>query len=151
MELGKVVELVDTTWPREAELADMQETIAALNASFRTRKISNDRYFEQISFFEAQEKELLAEQRKHLAAVTAARARPANIRREWKDYPLSQRKAIVEDYIHAVIINKARHKGSRFDPELIDIRWKGDDANAEPDIAPDVEADAEPAPMAEAA
>lgn len=128
LELGRAAAQVDTTWPKEEELSFTQGQIAELTARYRKREITPDRYFADLRFFEEQERELLADRKKHLSVVTAVRARPANIRAEWKDYPLSRQRAIVEDYINAVIVLKARYKGSRFDPDLIVIEWREGDA-----------------------
>lgn len=125
MELSQAAARVDTTWPKENELADTQERIAALNAGYKERKISTDRYFDLLRHFEDQERELLAERKKHVSTVAVVKARPANIRAEWDSYPLSRQRAIVEDYINAVVVKKARYKGSRFDPDLIVVEWKG--------------------------
>ncbi|CAO5247085.1 recombinase family protein [Frankia sp. AgKG'84/4] len=125
-ELSQAVALVDTAWTKQGDLTYVQEQIAELRARYRKREITPDRYFDDLRFFEEEERTLFAEQKRHTAVVAAAKARPANIRREWKSYPLSRKRAIAEDYLNAVIIERARYKGARFDPDLIDMQWKGD-------------------------
>ncbi|EIV94706.1 recombinase family protein [Frankia sp. QA3] len=139
MELSQAVAVVDTTWSRETELADTEKEIAELTARFKAKTISSGRYYDLLAHLEGQERELLAERRKHTAAVRATKARPANVRAEWNSdgCPLSWKRAIIEDYIHAVVVNKARYKGARFDPDLLDITWKGE---ADADVAPEAEA-----------
>jgi len=125
LELTETATRVETEWARAAELADVQERISALNQHYRARTISSDRYFAQLQHFETEERELLGERRAHAAQAQAVRDQPANIRAEWDTYPLSRRRAIIEDSVHAIIVKKARYKGSRFDPDLIVIEWKG--------------------------
>jgi len=124
LELADAPAAVEEAWPREAELADVQERIEELNGAYRAKMISGDRYFPQIKHFEGEERRLLASRARHVARVETVKATPANIRAEWSGYTLPHRRAILEDYLHAVIVNKCPRKGSRFDPDLLDPQWK---------------------------
>lgn len=111
-------------WAGAAELADVRERIDELNRHYRSREISGDRYFPQVKHFEDEERRLLADQARHRARAQAVRAAPADIRAGWAGYTLPHRRAIVEDYLHAVIVHKAPHKGAPFDPDLLELVWK---------------------------
>jgi hypothetical protein len=75
---------------------------------------------------EARERQLTTERGRHQAVVEAARNRPADIRAEWPDYPLSRKRSIIEDELHAIIVHKAVRRGAPFDPDLLEPVWKTD-------------------------
>jgi site-specific DNA recombinase len=124
LELGQAVPDVDEVWPDEAELSDTRTRIEELNAAYRAKLISGDRYFPQIKHFEDAERRLLADRAAHRSRISAVRAAPANIRAEWEDYTLPHQRAIIDDYLHAVIVHKSPRKGARFDPDLLEPVWK---------------------------
>ncbi|MBL7548655.1 recombinase family protein [Frankia sp. AgB1.9] len=124
LELADAPPAVDEAWPKEAELADVRTRIEELNAAYRAKQISGDRYFPQIKHFEDEERGLLANRARHTARVETVKAAPANIRAEWDSYTLPHRRAIIEDYLHAVIVAKSPRRGAPFDPDLLDPQWK---------------------------
>jgi site-specific DNA recombinase len=120
---GAVAEL--PPWDRQADYDRVTADIAELTAAWKAqpKRISSARYFALLPDLEAAEKRLLADRARHAAAVEAAKARPANIRTEWPDYPLARQRAIVEEHLSAVVIHKAARKGARFDPDLLELVW----------------------------
>jgi len=127
LELAEATEHVGP-WEKEAELADVIADIADLTEAWKARpkRISSARYFAMLPELEARERQLTAERGRHQAAAQAARNRPADIRAEWPDYPLSRKRSIIEDELHAVIVHKATRKGAPFDPDLLEPVWKTD-------------------------
>jgi len=124
LELRDALPAIDEVWPQEGELADVQDRIEELNAAYRAKEISGDRYFPQIKHFEAEERRLSASRARHQSRVETVKAAPANIRAEWSGYTLPHQRAILEDYLHAVIIAKSPRRGAPFDPDLLDPQWK---------------------------
>lgn len=124
LELGAAVPQVDEAWPKEAELTDTRQRLEELNAAYRAKAISGPRYFPQVKHFEDEERRLLAEKARYSAQVQTVRAAPANIRAEWKGYTLPHQRAIVDDYLHAVIVHKSPRRGAPFDPDLLEPVWK---------------------------
>jgi hypothetical protein len=115
-------------WPGEAELAELTADIAELTAAWKAtpKRISSARYFALLPDLEATERRLLAERGKYGLAAQAARHRPANIRAEWPDYPLSRKRSLIEGELRAVIVHKAARRGAPFDPERLELVWHTD-------------------------
>jgi hypothetical protein len=59
-------------------------------------------------------------------AAEVARHRPANIRAEWPDYPLSRKRSVIEGELRAVIVHKAARRGAPFDPQRLELVWNTD-------------------------
>jgi site-specific DNA recombinase len=126
-ELAQATEQVGP-WPKEAELAEVSADIAELTAAWRAspKRISSARYFALLPELEATERRLLAERGKYGLAAQAARHRPADIRAEWSDYPLSRKRSLIEGELRAVIVHKAARRGAPFDPERLELVWNTD-------------------------
>jgi site-specific DNA recombinase len=104
--------------------ADIAELTAAWKAT--PKRISSARYFALLPDLEAAERRLLAERGKHGLAAEVALHRPADIRGEWPDYPLSRKRSIIEGELRAVIVYKATRRGAPFDPDRLELVWKTD-------------------------
>jgi DNA invertase Pin-like site-specific DNA recombinase len=127
LELAQATEQVGP-WPGEAALAEVSADIAELTAAWKAtpKRISSARYFALLPDLEAAERRLLAERCKHGLAAEVALHRPADIRGEWPDYPLSRKRSIIEGELRAVIVYKATRRGAPFDPDRLELVWKTD-------------------------
>lgn len=123
LELADAVSEV-SPWPRDQELADVTQTITEWTAGFKAKQLSAARYFAELPAMEAAERELIADRSRHRTAQAAASARPADIRAEWADYTLSQRRARIEDAVHAVIVHPAGRGRHAYNPDLLEPIWK---------------------------
>lgn len=113
-------------WPREKELADLTNVIAEWTAGFNAKQLSAARYFAELPAMEAAERDLIADRSRHRSAQAAASARPADIRNEWTDYTLGQRRARIEGMVHAIIVHPAGRGRHTYNPDLLEIVWKSD-------------------------
>jgi site-specific DNA recombinase len=112
-------------WPQAAELEQLRQDMRELTAAWRARQISGSHYFAQFGEVEA-EHDLLAQERDRWLAVThAAAGRPVTITVEqWDGYTLAQRRAYVEDVLHAVIVHPAQPGWDGFDPNRLEPIWR---------------------------
>ena len=83
------------------------------------------RYFALLPELEAEEKALQTDRQEWSAGQLVAASRPLSIRADWESYPLPQRRALIEEALAAVIIN--RPTGRRgWSADRIEPVWRED-------------------------
>ena len=110
-------------WAQEAELAEVREDLRELSAARKERRISANRYFAMLPELEQQERELLADRERWLAKTATAGTSLATIRTDWDDYPLTQKRAYIEEALAAVLVFPANGRRG-FSPERIELVWR---------------------------
>lgn len=88
--------------------------------------ISAAKYFAILAELEFEEAELIAQRRAWLARNQAKKSRPANMRAEWVDYSLSQKRAYIEDVLLAVVVKPANGRTGQYEDRLDPI-WRPED------------------------
>jgi site-specific DNA recombinase len=112
-------------WDRAGELTETRESIAALNQRWRAvpRQVSPSNYFPSMDVFEERERELVAAHDTYLARVAQVTSRPANVRAEWDDYTLPQQRALIQEHLIAVIVQRSGKGRRPFNPDLLEPVW----------------------------
>ncbi|TDQ05909.1 recombinase family protein [Labedaea rhizosphaerae] len=111
-------------WPQQAELAEVQDDLRELSTARKERRISAQRYFAMLPDLEQQEHALLADRERWLAQTTAATTTHATIRQDWDDYPLAQKRALIEEALTAVVVYPANGRRG-FHPDRVELIWRG--------------------------
>ncbi|MCU1416802.1 MAG: hypothetical protein JWP32_976 [Schumannella sp.] len=114
-----------------ARLADVEESIARLMASFTARELSAEVVFPAVAQLE-EDRDQLRTQRKRLETAEAALDVSNVDQREWDLMGVDQRRAVIETLLAAVLVRPATRRGNQFDPDRIEFVWH--DAT-EPDSA----------------
>lgn len=105
------------------EIAATQERVIALRDGFTNGTVTQETFFAVLPSLEARLKTLRAEQSKQ--HHNRHRSTPAETAlKEWPDATLSRKRAILGDYLHAIIVHPARRQGGRFDHNAIEPIWK---------------------------
>jgi site-specific DNA recombinase len=98
----------EQAWDGEQRLAEVSQSIRDMTASWRSPGgMSPARYFALLPEVEAEERELKAAREAWLARMHAVNTRPTNIRAEWNDYLLPEKRAHIEEALVTVLINPA--------------------------------------------
>lgn len=104
-------------WAREAELKDLKEQIAELQALWEAKKVRAASYVTTLDDLNARKNELLAER-----AVSVVPAGVRSISDEllaggWENLSIERQRIIIRKVLRAVLIHPAKSRGGRFDPE----------------------------------
>lgn len=105
-----------------ARLAEVEESITKLMASFTARELSAEVVFPAVAQLEDERDQLRAQRRR----VEAAGAAPdfTNVdRAAWDEMTVDQRRAVVETLLSAVLVRPATRRGNQFDPERVEFVW----------------------------
>lgn len=113
-------------WTGSGELDAVSARITDLTAAWKAGQVSSARYFAMLPELEADQRHLVADRGAHRAAAEVVRTRPAAVRAEWEDYPLTRRRQIIDDTLAAIIVHKAPRRGAPFDPDLLEPIWRTD-------------------------
>ena len=107
-------------WPKAQELADLQARIEESQRHYEKGMISAQRHFSSLARMEADEAELLREQRRYEGRQQARKHAVANLAEEWDkpDFTMEQKQAAIAQTLEAIII-KPIGKGKRFHPDQI--------------------------------
>jgi site-specific DNA recombinase len=121
---GASAQAADVPWPQQSELDRVREDMTAITGQWRTRRpdgtrnLSDARYFPQMAAMEDEERALLADRKRYLAAATTGKqARP--VRALWDGYTLPQKRAFIEQVLVAVMVNPAIPSGGRLLDETV--------------------------------
>ncbi|GAA3849088.1 recombinase family protein [Streptomyces sedi] len=110
-------------WDGEERLARLVAKRSRLSEEWQNDAISDDVYFPGVKKIEAQLKELRAE--RHRRQAMAARAgETEDVRKRWKGLHVSQRRALIFEALHAVIVHPAGKGRKPFNPDLLVPVWK---------------------------
>lgn len=112
-------------WPREAELAQVQQNLKDLTDAWRARppQISGSRYFALLAELEPEEQALLAEREAWLASQYATDMPVGDLRERWPGLTLAEKRAYIEQALTAVLVAPANHK-TRWNPDRLQLIWR---------------------------
>ncbi|WP_207945199.1 recombinase family protein [Actinomadura rubrisoli] len=122
-------------WPGEEDLKAVEDQIKELREQWRTRKISNALFFEEIPALESEQTRLRAERERYALTAQRAAADMTDIRRRWYSeddedrLDISQKRAYIREALHAVIIHpvgKGNGSRTKFNPDLLEPFWRED-------------------------
>ncbi|OAR24518.1 hypothetical protein A8W25_19185 [Streptomyces sp. ERV7] len=110
-------------WDGEEKLDRLLAKRARLSSEWQDDAVSDDVYFPQLKRLEARIKELRGERgRRELLAARADRGE--DVRERWGGLHLSQRRALLFECLHAVIVEPAGGGRKPFNPDLLKPIWK---------------------------
>jgi site-specific DNA recombinase len=112
-------------WPRQAELADVQQNIRDLTAAWRARpqQISSARYFALLPALEAEETALGRERDEWRAREYAAAAKPQDLRQRWGGLTLPEQRAYIKEALVCVMVRPSMGV-KRWTPERLEPVWR---------------------------
>jgi hypothetical protein len=122
-------------WPGEDDLAAVETQIKELREQWRTRKISNALFFEEIPALESEQTRLRTERERYALTAQRAAVDMTDIRRRWYSeddedrLDVSQKRAYIREALHAVIIHpvgKGNGSRTKFNPDLLEPIWRED-------------------------
>lgn len=122
-------------WGGQEAVDRIEGKIASLRAQWKTDAISDNFFFASIRELEEEQSDLRRERGRHAAMTERASADVADVRRRWNlapedgGYDISQKRALVREFLHAVIVLPVgRGNGSRgkFDPDKLVPIWRED-------------------------
>jgi site-specific DNA recombinase len=119
----------EESWDGEELLKQNKEEQEEAKVSRRRtdgKGISAARYFAILAELEIEEAELIAQRRAWLTRNQTKKFRPTNMRNEWNGYPLSQKRAYIEDVLAAVIVKPANGRKGQYADRLEPI-WRQED------------------------
>ncbi|MFI1950692.1 recombinase family protein [Streptomyces xinghaiensis] len=110
-------------WDGEEKLSRLIAKRSRLSAEWQEDEISDDVYFPAVKKIETRIKELRAERGRR--QVIAARADAIeDVRKRWERLELSQKRALLFEALHAVIVRPAGKGRKPFNPDLLEPMWK---------------------------
>ncbi|MFE2061504.1 recombinase family protein [Streptomyces sp. NPDC059467] len=113
--------------PDAAKLADVQARLKAMREGMRDGKVSPESFFAVVPGLETQERQLIASLSKARRAQVdrdQRRKSPEKVRAEWQAATVPGKRAILGQYLRAVMVHPARPMGRSFDHETIVPVWK---------------------------
>jgi DNA invertase Pin-like site-specific DNA recombinase len=112
-------------WPKEQELADLQQRIEESTAEYEAGRYSSERYFPSLARMEAREAVLKREKRAYEARQHTQKSEAINLAEIWNepDFTLEQKQAAIAKSLTAVIVLPSK-KGARFNPSLLKPVWR---------------------------
>ena len=115
-----------TEWEGQARLTKVEDDLARMNRSWRSTgpdAMESDNYFAQLPGVQAELRTLRAAKNKWLGQITTLSARPVDIRAEWPDYTLAQKRAHIDDLLYAIEVKPANGRRGNYEERLNPI-WK---------------------------
>jgi site-specific DNA recombinase len=119
------VEPQSQTWLHETDLSDIMQRISDLMAEYTAKRLSGQVVFAAVERLEAEAKTLRNDHAAWLRDQIAVGSRPTNVAGAWPDLKIEQRRAVIEGVMQAVAIHPAAARGGKFDPERIELVWRG--------------------------
>jgi DNA invertase Pin-like site-specific DNA recombinase len=110
-------------WDGEPQLTKVRDDLRDMTSAWRSGGISGGRYFALLPELEADERRLSDERKAWLARSQAAASRPKDIRADWADYLLPEKRAYIEDVLATVIVKPANGRAGRY-AERLDLIWR---------------------------
>lgn len=110
---------------KDAELAEVREMLAELEAQWLAKKVDNPRYFRLSAKLEEERDTLVAERDAFIHATVGPPVVPVTPEM-WGEMSLGERRARIERLVDAVIVRPAPQKspGPTFDETRVDIMWR---------------------------
>ncbi|MFI6832801.1 hypothetical protein ACIBG5_37200 [Kribbella sp. NPDC050241] len=107
----------------------MNSKVRSLRDQWLAGAVSDDFFYPTLQKLEQQRRELRNDEAKHAAAVMRSQADLSDVRRRWytNELDLSQKRALVKEALHAVIIHPVGPGGrgrAAFNPDLLELVWR---------------------------
>lgn len=121
------LEEASPTSPAVQELEQVRSDLQRFRHGMRDRTISATSFFEVVPALEAREKELVAiVGRTRRAAADRARVlrTPSEVRNEWERATAAGRRALLGQYLQAIVVHPSQTRGPVFDHSTIEPLWK---------------------------
>lgn len=113
--------------PDAAQLADVQGRLKMMREGMRDGTVSPESFFAVVPGLETQEKQLISSLSKARRTQTdrdQRRRSPEKVRAEWEAATVPGKRAILGQYLQAVMVHPARPMGRSFDHEAYAPVWK---------------------------
>lgn len=126
-ETGQAPDKTQAEHPDAAKLADVQARLKAMREGMRDGKVSPESFFAVVPGLETQEKRLIASLSKARRAQVdrdQRRKSPEKVRAEREAATVPGKRAILGQYLQAVMVHPARPMGRGFDHEAYVPVWK---------------------------
>ncbi|MEW2388463.1 recombinase family protein [Streptomyces venezuelae] len=94
-------------WGREEELVRVREDIEEAKEARRLRILSKERYFAMLQELTSRERQLVRDRNRWIKHQVAAMGKPVDLRSEWHDLTLSEKRAYIEQTLTAVLVAPA--------------------------------------------
>ncbi|MGP4112515.1 recombinase family protein [Streptomyces sp. 4N509B] len=113
-------------WDGEDRIKRLIGKRSTLTDRWEEDEISDDVYFPRVKKIETQLKELRAEKARWEARAARAEATGGDVRERWSTMHLSQKRALLFEALHAVIVSPSGKGRKPFNPDLLKPVWKED-------------------------
>jgi hypothetical protein len=121
-----------SAWDGEADLVQTQAQLDELGREWRAGGISNDFFFRNVRDLEDRLARLRAAQGRHAATLRRRVLDIEDVRRRWYadeadgGLDIMQKRALIREALHAVIVHPAKVGRGRMDPNLLEPVWRED-------------------------
>ncbi|MET8340278.1 recombinase family protein [Streptosporangium canum] len=113
--------------PDAQALAEVRRRLEKMRQGYGAGTVSDETFFATVPALEAQEKKLKAAVKKTEQARSGEallRRSPQQIRKEWEEASMAGKRAILGQYLQAIIISPSAARGSNFDHSAVRPIWK---------------------------
>jgi len=113
-------------WTGEAQLEDVQRRLDALGRQWRSGGISDEFFFANVGALEEERTHLRNEKARHAVVLRRSSAALGDIRERWMsgDLDIMQKRALIREALHAVIVMPAGRGRAPFNPDLLVPVWR---------------------------
>lgn len=111
-------------WQGAAKLERMINKRSKLVTAWQADTLSDDAFFAATKTIEAQIKELNAEKARHALTAQRVLATTADVRERWKSSDMMQKRAVISEALHAVIVYPSGPGRRPFNPDLLVPVWR---------------------------
>ncbi|MEV1053647.1 recombinase family protein [Streptomyces sp. NPDC049887] len=122
-------EPVEEAWTEEPKLEAAQRRKTALEEQWHAEEISDSTFFSLLKKEEAEVKRLTNERKAWAARQETRRHAVTDVRAQWKDMDLQQKRTVIFGALEAVIVLPGVKGSHTFDPDTIVPLWKEEDAS----------------------
>ncbi|GAA4104347.1 recombinase family protein [Streptomyces hundungensis] len=116
----KQVPQADKPWAGAAELKEVEEQIAELQALWKEKKIRAASYVMALDDLNARKNELLADRASHSVPAGTRAITEELLTNGWENLSVERQRLIIRKVLRAVIIHPAKSRGGRFDPARVE-------------------------------
>lgn len=107
-------------WAGEAELKDVEQQIAELQALWEAEKVRAASYVVALDDLNARKNELLADRAYHSVPAGTRSITQELLSHGWENLSIERQRIIVRKVLRAVLIHPAKSRGGRFDPARVE-------------------------------
>jgi hypothetical protein len=117
-------------WDGAPALTGVEERMAGLRVRYLAGELSDDNFYPLLAGLEKQARELRADRDRHTTQVARATRDVQAVRERWQaapedgGYDMAQKRALVKEAVHAIVVRPGRRGRGPFDPSLLEFRWR---------------------------